>query len=177
MAVLTLVTAEKYSTLNSVLFGEGVINDAVAILLFKAIEVVIKNGSTNDSSSSSIERDKLIQMLFEFIYLATSSLFMGILFGLFASYVLKVVEMNNNPVKQIMVLLCSAYLAYLTAELTHFSGIITLFSCGFTIAHYGYYNISKSAQHGSIISVEIASGMAESFLYVYLGISAVSIEK
>lgn len=38
VAVLTLITADKYRKLNSVLFGEGVINDAVAILLFKAIE-------------------------------------------------------------------------------------------------------------------------------------------
>jgi NhaP-type Na+/H+ or K+/H+ antiporter len=49
VAVLTLVTADKYSILNSVLFGEGVINDAVAILLFKAIENVMKSGSETGS--------------------------------------------------------------------------------------------------------------------------------
>lgn len=53
VAVLTLVTADKYSTLNSVLFGEGVINDAVAILLFKAIENVINSGGPN----GSLEKD------------------------------------------------------------------------------------------------------------------------
>ena len=34
VAVLTLITADKYEVLNSVLFGEGVVNDAVTILLY-----------------------------------------------------------------------------------------------------------------------------------------------
>lgn len=34
VAVLTLITADKYLVLNSVLFGEGVTNDAVTILLY-----------------------------------------------------------------------------------------------------------------------------------------------
>lgn len=34
VAVLTLITADKYLVLNSVLFGEGVVNDAVTILLY-----------------------------------------------------------------------------------------------------------------------------------------------
>ena len=34
VAVLTLIVPEKYSTLNAILFGEGVVNDAVTILLY-----------------------------------------------------------------------------------------------------------------------------------------------
>lgn len=34
VAVLTLITADKYLVLNAVLFGEGVVNDAVTILLY-----------------------------------------------------------------------------------------------------------------------------------------------
>ena len=141
VAVLTLVTADKYSTLNSVLFGEGVINDAVAILLFKAIENVINNGGPN----GSLGREQIIKMVIEFLYLATSSLVLGIFFGLFCSYMLKVVRMDDNPVKQCMIIILFAYLAYLFAELKHFSGIITLFSCGITTAHYGFYNITRQA--------------------------------
>ena len=37
VAVLTLITADKYRVLNSVLFGEGVVNDAVTILLYQAV--------------------------------------------------------------------------------------------------------------------------------------------
>jgi len=37
VAVLTLITADKYRMMNSILFGEGVVNDAVTILLYQAV--------------------------------------------------------------------------------------------------------------------------------------------
>ena len=40
-------------------------------------------------------------------------------------------------------LLAMAYLAYLSAELVHFSGIIACVGCGVVQAHYAMKNISK----------------------------------
>ena len=114
-------------------------------------------------------------MLLTFIYLALSSLVLGVFFGLLASYILKKINMNENPIRECMVILTSGYLAYLMAESVKFSGIMTIFSCGFTMAHYAYYNVSSEAQKGSIIAVEVVSQLAESFLYIYLGICAYSI--
>mmetsp|Transcript_1644 Transcript_1644/g.2907 ORF Transcript_1644/g.2907 Transcript_1644/m.2907 type:complete len:177 (-) Transcript_1644:1170-1700(-) len=37
VAVLTLITPDKFRVLNAVLFGEGVVNDAVTILLYQAV--------------------------------------------------------------------------------------------------------------------------------------------
>lgn len=37
VAALTIVRENQFPTLNSILFGEGVVNDAVAILVYKAI--------------------------------------------------------------------------------------------------------------------------------------------
>ena len=72
-------------------------------------------------------------------------------------------------------MLTCAYLSYLISENIEFSGIITLFSCGFTMAHYAYFNMSRVAQKGSKIAVQLVADMSESFLYVYLGLSAFSI--
>ena len=38
MAALTLVKEKEYPRLNSVLFGEGIFNDAVSILLFRSVK-------------------------------------------------------------------------------------------------------------------------------------------
>ena len=38
-----------------------------------------------------------------------------------------------------------AYMAYLTAELFHWSGIISLIGCGLIQAHYAFKNISKNS--------------------------------
>jgi len=37
---------------------------------------------------------------------------------------------------------CVAYIAYVTAELLEFSGIISLLTVGVTVAHYGWYSLS-----------------------------------
>ena len=41
VAALSIVKEKNFPTLNSILFGEGVVNDAVAILLFHAVEGMI----------------------------------------------------------------------------------------------------------------------------------------
>ena len=45
VAALTIVKEKSFPTLNSILFGEGVVNDAVAILIFHAVEglIIIEN--------------------------------------------------------------------------------------------------------------------------------------
>jgi NhaP-type Na+/H+ or K+/H+ antiporter len=42
VAALTIIKKKDYPKLNSILFGEGIINDAVSILLFRAIEDLIR---------------------------------------------------------------------------------------------------------------------------------------
>jgi NhaP-type Na+/H+ or K+/H+ antiporter len=41
VAALTIVKERNFPTLNSILFGEGVVNDAVSILLFRAVEKLL----------------------------------------------------------------------------------------------------------------------------------------
>ena len=38
-----------------------------------------------------------------------------------------------------------AYFGYMVSEVLSFSGIMTLFCTGFTMSHYGYYNMSKES--------------------------------
>jgi len=42
VAALTIVKEKNYPTLNSILFGEGVVNDAVSILLYRAVERMMR---------------------------------------------------------------------------------------------------------------------------------------
>ena len=43
VAALAIVRERMFPTLNSILFGEGVVNDAVAILIFKAVDDMIRD--------------------------------------------------------------------------------------------------------------------------------------
>lgn len=42
VAALSIVKEKSFPTLNSILFGEGVVNDAVSILLFRAVEDMLR---------------------------------------------------------------------------------------------------------------------------------------
>ena len=45
------------------------------------------------------------------------------------------------------------------------------------MAHYAYHNVSYECQTGSILAVETLSSVAEGFLFVYLGMSSLSIRQ
>ena len=152
VAVLTLITEDKYKVLNSVLFGEGVVNDAVAILLFRAMSNLMQ-GSSGKVTKLSWGEFGIVGL--EFIWLASISLILGITVGLMTAYILKKVDLDEEPTKQCLTILLAAYVSYLVSESLNFSGIITLFSCGFTLAHYAMLNINKSAQEGSVVTVEV----------------------
>jgi len=179
-----MINEHKYQTLNAVLFGEGIVNDSVSILLYGVVTSLIQSKrliSNTDQTVIIPDFDLVTSDYFiisvNFITLSLASLLIGISFGLITSLVLKHLPyLNENPVKETTIIIVFAYLSFLFAEEFKFSGIITLFSSGFTMSHYAYYNVSRECQSGSKIIVETISNISESFLYVYLGLSALTIE-
>jgi NhaP-type Na+/H+ or K+/H+ antiporter len=73
-------------------------------------------------------------MFLTFAYLTFCSIFIGILFGLLCAYVLKSMNFETHPVREIFLILLFAYVSYIASEMLGFSGIMTLFCCGFTMA-------------------------------------------
>jgi len=66
ISVLSLIKPDTYPVLNAIIFGEGIVNDAVSILLFKII--------THDSEQNTFE------FVLSFSLLVFSSLVIGIAF-------------------------------------------------------------------------------------------------
>jgi NhaP-type Na+/H+ or K+/H+ antiporter len=116
-------------------------------------------------------------MVGDFFSLSFKSILMGAVIGLLCSWVLKTFNLNYDPVKECTIMLTFAYLSYLVAEQSALSGIISMFSCGLFMAHYAYWNISKKAWQGTEVAVNTISNINQSFLYIYMGLSAFSIEK
>jgi NhaP-type Na+/H+ or K+/H+ antiporter len=57
----------------------------------------------------------------------------------------KLVNFKEHPPREIILIFLLAYLSYMISEELEFSGIITLFCCGFTMNHYTYYNLSEDS--------------------------------
>ena len=85
--------------------------------------------------------------------------------------------MQEHPIMEIFFLLLTSYLSYVLSEMFNFSGIMTIFCCGFTMSHYAYYNVSDEGKNGSVLTVSTLGYAAEAFLFTYLGLGIFSIDQ
>ena len=122
VAVLTLITADKYQVMNSILFGEGVVNDAVTILLYQAVNrQVMKMEQTMHNKDQRngdllLTTSDILGMCGNFFSLSFQSVLMGIFVGLLAARLLRDINMDYDSVKQTTLMMLFAYLGYLCAE-------------------------------------------------------------
>lgn len=115
-------------------------------------------------------------MVWDFIKLSSLSILVGSSFGFICALFLKCIDMRKMPVREFTFLMMFAYGSYLLAEALKLSGIISMFSCGLIMAHYCFWNMSRQAQRGTEMAVTSIATISQSFLYIYLGMTAFTIE-
>ena len=148
--------------LYSLVFGESVLNDAVAIVLFRTFYNYYEEGAELDQS-------KIPVALFEFLFVTIGSILMGVATGLICSYLFRHTRIRDYPKYEISLLFLFAYGAYALAESIELSGIMALFFCGIVLAHYNSYNLSKTSQTTAEEIFAALSTVAESFVFMYMG--------
>ena len=145
IAAVSLIKPEKQPKLFSLLFGEGITNDAVAIILFNA---VVNFSRTNEELNTSA----VISISTDFLALGLRSMAMGILFAIACALLLKKVRsLTKTPVSENACIFSFAYVSYVLAELWHLSGIITLLTCSVMMANYAWFNLSPQGKQSSVV--------------------------
>ena len=122
------------------IFGEGIVNDAVAIILFNTINgFVAKDGKPEEGFYWYTP----FRILGDFLLLGIGSILIGLAFGLIASLIFKHMRfLTVSAIKETLLILCFGYLAYAAAELIGMSGIISLLTSGIIMAHYAWFSLS-----------------------------------
>ena len=106
-----MVSYDTFPKLFSLLFGESVINDAVAIILFNTVS------KFNEVSMGLLT---IPQVILGFFILTFASLFIGLFYGVLCALALKHVRsLTREAVSECIVLFSFAYLCYVTAERFH----------------------------------------------------------
>lgn len=172
VAALAIVKESSFPTLNSILFGEGVVNDAAAILIYQAVANMIEGIDEDDDSEDLPITGTIIgETVWNFIYISFLSILLGAAFGLISAAVSNYfTSFKHSPAKEVFLILLFSYLSYVLSEMAGWSAIMTLFVCGVTMSHYTYHNISEEAKKGSVITINTLGHAAEAFLFIYLGI-------
>ncbi|CAK0888088.1 unnamed protein product [Prorocentrum cordatum] len=161
VAPIAFLPKDMYPRLFAIVFGEGVLNDVVAILLSTSV--------TNSDALPSIV-DITVTIAY---YLVTSS-FMGVSFGFSVSYVFKHSQwLHEEVVHPCALMLLLNYICYVLTEMCEFSSIFALFVCSLLCGHYAQTSLSEEAQEFADQISEFLAYCAEAFVFGYFGMTAV----
>ena len=169
VAAMTFIKEDQMPKLFSILFGEGVLNDAVCIVLYRIL-------LSFDFENSLFNFWTILSIVGSFLMMFFFSCFLGIGGGLLCSFLLKILKtVHLSRVQETSLIIFFAFLTYLVTEMMHFSPIISLLFCGIFMSHYAFYNLSFQAREESSIVSKILSNIAEGFVFTYLGLTSISI--
>lgn len=165
VATLSIMGNEELNVdplLYSLVFGESVLNDAIAISLFKTFFGFYNPDNTNTNVSYPA-------ILISFIFVSGCSILVGVGLGLCASWLFKHTDLKRYPNLETSLLLCFCYLCYAVAETIEMSGIMALFFQGVVLSHYNAYNLSMVAHVASEQIFSTFATLTETIVFVYMG--------
>eukprot|EP00271_Cylindrocystis_brebissonii_P022037 TRINITY_DN824_c0_g1_i2.p2 TRINITY_DN824_c0_g1~~TRINITY_DN824_c0_g1_i2.p2 ORF type:complete len:281 (-),score=36.29 TRINITY_DN824_c0_g1_i2:1217-2059(-) len=108
VCTLQVLPQEEQPLLYSLVFGEGVVNDATSVVLFRAIQKM---------ASEKFTALTIGVILSNFLYLFVASTLLGIFVGLSCAFLIKVLCVGRHSTdREIALMLLLAYLSYLVSE-------------------------------------------------------------
>ncbi|KAL4472288.1 hypothetical protein ABPG72_011649 [Tetrahymena utriculariae] len=168
IAALALISSKTYPKLFSVVVGEGLLNDAVSLILFNSISKIVNfNGEAQLSSTT------FWSLIFYFIKSLVISILIGLVVGLAATYITKVYRsLMQDPVKVNIFLLAIGYSSYCLGEIAGVSSVISMLASGIVMNHYMKHNMEEESLKTTTVTISTISSITESILFIYLGLSS-----
>jgi NhaP-type Na+/H+ or K+/H+ antiporter len=123
-------------TLFYIVFGESVLNDAVAIVLFRVFSSYVTD--EYDHSPQAFWYMGIINFLLIFV----CSALVGIIFGFLSAILLKTLRLRDNRVIEMTIYLIACYAPYLISEALELSGIVSILFTGIVMKRYTSRNLS-----------------------------------
>lgn len=168
--VATLLVFKKSKApplLFNLVFGESVINDAVAIVVFTLFKDFVESGNTEVSMAVAAS------MTLRFVGIGFGSVALAGVICYSSAYFLRQSDatLKEHPTYEISIILLSSYASYVTADLCALSGLLAVFFSGVFIRHYHMYSISTTSALAFKHLLSTLAFLAENFIYLYLGIS------
>lgn len=173
VATIALFGSQRFTNGNSdaifhcLVFGESLLNDAVAVVLFSAFE--------RRFQSSQHDIPNAFSLVMEFVHVSFGSLLIGLAAGLLCSWCFRRVHplLHQFPAYEVSSTFFVAYLSYAFSQYLDYSGITALFFCGIVLSKYNWYNLSDVGKISSKVSFRTLSMICESLVFCYLGVLSI----
>ncbi|KAK3200350.1 hypothetical protein Dsin_023765 [Dipteronia sinensis] len=169
VCTLQVLSQDETPFLYSVVFGEGVVNDATSIVLFNSVQSLDFN---------NVDGLTALKLVGTFLYLFITSTLLGVVAGLLSAFIIKTLYFGRHSTdREVAIMIIMAYLSYMFAELINLSGILTIFFCGIVMSHYTWHNVTESSRRTTKHGFATMSFIAETFIFLYVGMDALDIDK
>ncbi|KAK1796664.1 hypothetical protein P4O66_009681 [Electrophorus voltai] len=179
--------------LYALLFGESVMNDAVAIVLSSSIVAYQPSGVNTHTFDASA----FFKSVGVFLGIFSGSFAMGAVTGVvtalisFQLYHCIFTKLHCFPLLETALFFLMSWSTFLLAEACGFTGVVSVLFCGITQAHYTYNNLSeestKCTKQWMLIAqlpnlplvkwqtfsmlFEVLHFLAENFIFSYMGLA------
>jgi NhaP-type Na+/H+ or K+/H+ antiporter len=144
-------------------YGESIINDAVAIVIYKACVVFI----SEEVNSETIR----VHVMEKFLVIAIGSLFFGVAFSIGCTLLLKYAPMEHSPNAEALVIMLFAYSNYAVCEALELSGIVASVVAGICMNHFTSHNLSPIGKQTTTVVLRCFALLAETLIFLQVGIN------
>ncbi|XP_076870845.1 sodium/hydrogen exchanger 7 isoform X2 [Brachyhypopomus gauderio] len=153
--------------LYALLFGESVMNDAVAIVLSSSI-VAYQPSRVN---THTFDASAFFKSVGIFLGIFSGSFAMGAVTGVVTALVTKFTKLHCFPLLETALFFLMSWSTFLLAEACGFTGVVSVLFCGITQAHYTYNNLSEESTKRTKQLFEVLHFLAENFIFSYMGLA------
>ncbi|XP_076136554.1 Na(+)/H(+) exchanger beta isoform X1 [Alosa pseudoharengus] len=150
--------------LHILVFGESLLNDAVTVVLYHLFEEFAGVGTVTMV-------DVLLGIVC-FLVVSLGGILVGAIYGILAAFTSRFTS-HTRVIEPLFVFLYS-YMAYLSAEVFHLSGIMALIACGVVMRPYVEANISHKSHTTIKYFLKMWSSVSETLIFIFLGVSTVA---
>jgi sodium/hydrogen exchanger 8 len=167
--VATLATFDALQVdpnVEVLIFGESLLNDAVAIVLYKSFAQFAERGGVTEDFGYT-------HALLSFVTLTFGSLLVGFGLTVLQALVFKFTFFKHTPVLEILMFMFLAYSSFIIAEYFHWSGIIASLGHGVGCALFVKPNMSQEGHFRAELISHSLAALADMLIFIMVGYSGV----
>ncbi|CAK9182202.1 unnamed protein product [Ilex paraguariensis] len=142
--------------LYALVFGESVLNDAMAISLYRTMSLVRSHVSSGQN---------FVMVIVRFLETFVGSMSAGV--GNLFKYA--GLDIDNLQNLECCLFVLFPYFSYMLAEGLGLSGIVSILFTGIVMKHYTFSNLSENSQRFVSAFFHLISSLAETFVFIYMG--------
>ncbi|XP_071160413.1 sodium/hydrogen exchanger 9-like isoform X14 [Mytilus edulis] len=148
------------------IFGESVLNDAVAIVLSSSVD-----SYRLKSNQEGFNANAFFLSIGNFAKIFLGAFGIGSALGCVNALISKFTKIRDFPLLETALLFLMSYMSFQACEAAELTGIVGILFCGITQAHYTYNNLSEESKHRTKQLFELMNFLAENFVFLYIGVS------